>query len=75
MRRQVIIGAAGALAAIVSIGLLVFASQRGLFGGKAEQLLAQASDAMQQQKLPDAQAKLEELIATFPDSPAADDAL
>lgn len=75
MRRQVIIGAVVGLAAIAGIGLLVFASQRGLFGGKAEQLLAQASSAMQQQKLPEAQARLEELIATFPDSSAADDAL
>ena len=75
MRRRLIIGAAVGLAVVSGIGLLVFASQQGWFGGKAQQLLAGASAAQQRGDLPEAQAKLEELIATFPDSPWADDAL
>ena len=75
MRRQLIIGAAAAAAGVVAIGMLVLASQQGLFGGKAQRLLAQAAKAEQQGNLPEAQARLEELIATFPDSPWTDDAL
>ena len=75
MRRQVMVGSAIGLGAIAAIGLLVLASQQGWFGGKAHYLLAQANRAAQQGSLPAAQAHLEELLATFPDSPWADDAL
>ena len=75
MRRRVLIGVAGGAAAVLGIGLLVFASQQGFLGGKAKRLLAKAGWAQQQGNLPEAQAHLEELIATFPDSPWADDAL
>ncbi len=75
MRRRLLIGAAIGVAAVAGIGLLVFVSQQGLFGSKAQRLLAQATRAAQQGNLPEAQAQLEELIATFPDSPWADDAL
>ena len=75
MRRRIIIGAAVGLAAVCGIGLLVFASQQGWFGGKDQRMLAMATHAMQQGKLPEAQAQLEELIATFPESPWADDGL
>lgn len=75
MRRQVMIAAAVGVAAVGAIGLLVVASQQGFLGGKAEQLLAQATRASQQEQWSEAQATLEELIATFPDSSAADDAL
>ena len=75
MRRRLLIGAAIGVAAVAVIGLLVLVSQRGLFGSKAQRLLAQATRAAQQDNLPEAQAHLEELIATFPDSPWADDAL
>ena len=75
MRRNIMIGAAVALAVVCGIGLLVFASQQGWFGGKDQRMLAMATHAMQEGKLPQAQAHLEELIATFPDSPWADDAL
>lgn len=75
MRRQVIMAAAaGAAALVVLVGVLV-AAQQGLFGGKARRLLASASRAADQQRWPEAQAQLEELVATFPDSPWADDAL
>ena len=75
MRRQVIRGAAVALAAIVVVGIVVVASQQGWFGGKDRQAFARASRDAQQGRLPDAQAGLEELIGTFPDSPWADDAM
>ncbi|MBI2103961.1 MAG: L,D-transpeptidase family protein [Candidatus Omnitrophica bacterium] len=75
MRRRLLIGVAGGGAAMLGIGLLVFASQQGFLGGKAKRLLAKASWAQQQGNLPEAQAHLEELIATFPESPWADDAL
>ena len=75
MRRRVLIGVAGGAAAVLGIGLLVFASQQGFLGGKAKRLLAKAGWAQQQGNPPEAQAHLEELIATFPDSPWADDAL
>ena len=75
MRRQVIIGIAIGLAALTGIGVLVFASQQGWFGGKDHQWYAQAVRAFEQEDVTEAQARLEELIATFPDSPWADDAL
>ena len=75
MRRRVLIGVAGGAAAVLGIGLLVFASQQGFLGGKAKRLFAKAGWAQQQGNQPEAQAHLEELIATFPDSPWADDAL
>ena len=75
MQRRMIVAAAAAAAVVLAIGMLVLASQQGLFGGKAQRLLAQAARAEQQGNLPEAQARLEELIATFPDSPWTDDAL
>ena len=75
MRRQLVIGAIVAAAVVGAIGTLVFASQQGWFSGKARQLLSRATQAERQGNLPEAQADLEELIATFPDSPWADDAL
>lgn len=75
MRRKLLVWAAGLLAAVVGIGVVIVVGQQGLLGGKAGRLLAQASRAQQAGRLPEAQAQLEELIATFPDSPSADDAL
>lgn len=75
MRRQVMIGMAGGVAAVITITFLVVASQQGVFGGKAKRLLDRAIQAKQQDNLSDAQAHLEELIATFPDSPWTDEAL
>ena len=75
MRRQLMIGAAVGLAVILGIGLVILAGQQGLFGGKAQRLLSQAAQAERSGNLSEAQAHLEELIATFPDSPWTDDAL
>ena len=75
MRRRLIIGAVTGLAVVSGIGLLVLASQQGWFGGKARRLLTRASAAQQQGDLAAAQAQLEELVAAFPESPWADDAL
>jgi len=77
MRRQVIIGASAGAAAILVIGLLVGANQAGVFGpsGRAKHLLARAQHAQSNGNLQAAQAALEELIGTFPQSPWTDDAL
>ena len=79
MRRRLIIGIVGGVGVVLGIGLLVFASQQGWFGalggGKAQQLLTAATQAERQGDLPKAQAHLEELVATLPDSPLTDDAL
>ncbi len=75
MRRKLVIGAAMGLAVVMGIGLLVWTAQQGVFGGKAQQLYAAANHAAQQERFSDAQARLEELISTFPDSPWADDAM
>lgn len=75
MRRQVLVGLTVAIAVVVGIGLLVFGSQQGWFGAQAQRLYARAMNAQSSGDLPQAQAHLEELVATFPDSPWADDAL
>lgn len=75
MRRQVIRWAAVASAAVLSLGLVVVAVQQGWFGGKDRQMLIRASRDAQQGRLPEAQAQLEDLIGTFPESPWADDAM
>ncbi|MBI4343431.1 MAG: L,D-transpeptidase family protein [Candidatus Omnitrophica bacterium] len=75
MRRQVIVWVAAGAAAIAALALLVVAGQQGWIGGKAQRLLAQGASALQRGDLPAAQARLEELIATYPDAGAADDGL
>ena len=77
MRRQVLIGLVVAAGLVMGTGLLVWASAQGLFSphGKAKRLLSRAQQAMQQHQWDEAQAKLEELAATFPDSPWVDDGL
>ncbi len=75
MRRQVIMGAAVGLAAVVGLWIVVMASQQGWFGGKDRRWLAQAVRDAKLGRLDEAQAKLEDLIGAFPDSPWADDAL
>ncbi len=73
--RQVVVGLGTVAAVVVVIGLAILAGQQGIFGGKAQRLFSQAAQAQQHDNLPMAQAKLEELVSTFPDSPWADDAL
>ena len=75
MRQKFVIGAVVGLAAVGAMGGLIVASQQGWFGGRAKWLLTHAIQAEQQGQLPEAQARLEELVAGFPDSPWADDAL
>lgn len=75
VRKQLIFGASVGFAAVAAIGLLVLGVQQGVFVGKPQRLLSQAAKAQQQGDLPKAQAQLEEIVATFPDSPAVDDAL
>ena len=75
MRRRVVAAVVTALGVVVVIGTLVWSNQQGFFGpqGKAKRLLGQAKNAIVRNELPKAQADLEELISTFPDSPWTDD--
>lgn len=75
IRRQLIVGASIGLGVVAVIGLLVLGAQQGIFSGRPQQLLSQASKAQQNGDWAGAQAKLEELLATFPESPWVDDAL
>ena len=75
MRRRLIIAVSAGLAGIVVMGGLVLASQQGWLGRREQRLLARAASAERQGNFPEAQANLEELVATFPESAWADDAL
>lgn len=75
MPRQLMMGLGVFITVVVTIAFLVVASQQGLFGGKAQMQFTKAMHAKQQNNIPAAQASLEELVATFPTSPWADDAL
>ena len=75
MRRQVVLGVSAGVAAMVVIAGLVLASQQGWLGRREQRLLSRAANAERQGNFPEAQANLEELVATFPDSAWADDAL
>ncbi|MDP3722342.1 MAG: L,D-transpeptidase family protein [Candidatus Omnitrophota bacterium] len=75
MRRQWLIRIAVGAGITVGLGLAVYAAQQGVFGSKAHRLLASATHAAEQGRWPEAQARLEELVATFPDSPWTDDGL
>ena len=75
MRRQVVLGVSAGVAAMVVSAGLVLASQQGWLGRREQRLLSRAANAERQGNFPEAQANLEELVATFPDSAWADDAL
>ena len=76
MRRQVVAIAAG-VGLVFGLGLVAWAGSQGLlgFGGGAKRLLRLADQAVQRDDWSSAQAKLEELVGTFPDSPWTDDGL
>jgi LysM repeat protein len=73
--RQVLVGGAIGLGAIVAIGGIVLIAQQGIIGSGAQRMYSQAANAFERGDVPKAQAQLEELVATFPDSPWADDGL
>ena len=76
MPRQVVRSVAIGVAVMVGIVLIVLANQQGLFGGgEGKQLLVKATRASNQGDYPQAQALLEEMLATFPDSRLADHGL
>jgi lipoprotein-anchoring transpeptidase ErfK/SrfK len=77
MRRQVLVGIAVGLIAVLGGGLLIWAGSQGLLSpqGPARRLLNAAQRAVQRGDLPGAQAKLEELIASQPSAPEAAEAL
>lgn len=77
MSRRIVIGISVVVVMMSVAGLLVWAGSQGLFRphGKSRRLLVVAEQALQQGRLPEARASLEELIATWPDSPWVVDAL
>lgn len=77
MRQRLVLGVGVGGVIVLGLGFVVWAGTQGGFGphGKARRLLGAASRAAHQGKFPDAQAALEELIGTHPDSPWTDDAL
>lgn len=77
MRQRVLFGVAVGGAVVLGLGLVVWAGTQGALGphGKSRRLLGMATRAAHQGKLPEAQANLEELVGTHPESPWADDAL
>ena len=77
MRQRVLLGSGIIGVTVIGVGVVVWAGQQGYLGpyGKARRLLGLARQALAHERLPDAQANLEELVGTFPSSPWADDAL
>lgn len=73
MHRRILIVAGGAIAVVLAVGGSIAAVQQGWFGGKARRLLAQA-DQLSASRPAEAEAKLQELLAAYPDSPWTDDA-
>jgi lipoprotein-anchoring transpeptidase ErfK/SrfK len=77
MRQRILLGAAASAAAIVVIGLVVVGVSQGWLSphGGAKRLLIAAGHDAAQGRLPEAQAKLEQLIGQHPDAPWVDDGL
>lgn len=75
MRQRIILVAGVAAAAVLVIGVAIVAVQQGAFGGAAKQAVAQADRLAAQGQYPEAEAKLQEVLAESPDSPWADDAM
>ncbi len=75
MRRQVIAGTVAGLVLVSGVGIIVLGNQQGIFAEKEKQLLTAAERAEKQGDWVQAQTLLEEMIATFPDSPWTDDGL
>ncbi len=77
MRRQVLVALAVGVGVVLGVGFVVWAGTQGFLGphGRERRLLAVAEQAVQRGALPEAQAKLEELIGNFPNSPWTDNGL
>ncbi|MBI3087842.1 MAG: L,D-transpeptidase family protein [Candidatus Omnitrophica bacterium] len=75
MRRQGWIGLLVGVGIVIGAGCLVWAASQGWIGGTARRLLTTAQRAAERGDVGAAQANLEELIGTQPDSPLVDDAL
>ncbi|MBI4354771.1 MAG: L,D-transpeptidase family protein [Candidatus Omnitrophica bacterium] len=77
MRRQLLVGLAVGGGLVIGISLVVWAGTQGWLGpnGKPKRLLIAADRAVTHGQFGEAQGDLEELLATFPDSPLADEAL
>lgn len=77
MRRQVLIRIVVACGIVLGIGLTVWASTQGFLGpyAKARHLIVLADRAVAQGQWPEAQAHLEALVTTYPDSPVTAEGL
>ncbi|MBI2885421.1 MAG: L,D-transpeptidase family protein [Candidatus Omnitrophica bacterium] len=77
MPRRLVVGVLVVGSVVLGAGLVVWANAQGLLGphGKARQLLSVADRAAAAGDTTQAQATLEELIGTYPDSPWTDKAL
>jgi lipoprotein-anchoring transpeptidase ErfK/SrfK len=77
MRQKLLTTALIAVAAIGALGLLIWAASQGFLGanGPAKRLLNQSRKAVEAGNLESAQAKLEELVGKYPESPIIPEAL
>ena len=77
MQRRMLIGIVVGGCVALGAGLVVWAGTQGLFGphGRAKRLMAIADHDLQHGQADEARASLEQLVATFPDSPLTDEAL
>lgn len=75
MRRMIIVWSIAGIAVVAIMGVVVASVHQGWFGSPAQRLFNQATAAQRQQRYAEAQAHVENLLASFADSPLADDAL
>ena len=77
MQRRLMMGGLAAVAGVLIVGAAAWALSQGLIGphGRAKHLLIVAQQAMRRHEWPSAQANLERLINTFPDSPVTAEGL
>ncbi len=75
MRKDVLMRVGIGVGGLVAAAFVIWAAQQGMFGGQAKRLLARAQQLERSGQLADAQALLEELVGTHPDSPWADNGL
>jgi len=72
---MIIVWSIAGIAVVAIMGVVVASVHQGWFGSPAQRLFNQATAAQRQQRYAEAQAHLENLLASFADSPLADDAL
>ncbi len=77
MQRRMLIGIVVGGCVALGAGLVLWAGTQGLFGphGRAKRLMAIADHDLQRGQTAEARTSLEQLVATFPESPLTDEAL